>query len=155
MPNWRGMHELGESILSEQALATISMDMRSLHDTILHLEKNLLMERSPTYPVFVVSMPKGIGLYRFIAREPAISEVCRYLQYVPPQAAPPFHHLPRGMAAELTRENTVVVAIMGPFFLLESVVRCSGDDKIVEKYIENFLVANRDKETVLMPYFPE
>jgi hypothetical protein len=59
------------------------------------------------------------------------------------------------MAAKLTRENTPVVAIMDPFFLLESVVCCPGDDKIVEKYIADFLVANPDKETVSMPYFPE
>jgi hypothetical protein len=37
MPNWREIHELGEPILLEQDLATVTGDMRSLHDTILCL----------------------------------------------------------------------------------------------------------------------
>jgi hypothetical protein len=43
VPKWCGLHELGEPILREQAIMTLPGDMRSLHDIILQLEKNLLM----------------------------------------------------------------------------------------------------------------
>jgi hypothetical protein len=43
---------------------------------------------------------------------------------------------------------------MDPFFMLERIV-FSNDDASVEKYIEDFLLANHEKETVLIPYFSE
>jgi hypothetical protein len=76
MPNWRDMHELGEPILPEHALATISRDMMSQHDTILHLENNLLMERSTSYLVFVVNVTKGLG---FIDSSPGNMLLVRFV----------------------------------------------------------------------------
>jgi hypothetical protein len=58
------------------------------------------------------------------------------------------------MASQLAREKTLVIVIMDPFFMLESIVS-SADNTLVEKYIVEFLVPNHDKDTVLIPYFPE
>jgi hypothetical protein len=61
MPYWSEIHELGELILPEQDLATLTGDMRSLHDTILHLEKIRMQENNPSYPLFKVNMQKALG----------------------------------------------------------------------------------------------
>jgi hypothetical protein len=42
MLHWREIHELGELILPEQDIATLTGDMRSPRDTILHLDKTLM-----------------------------------------------------------------------------------------------------------------
>jgi hypothetical protein len=59
------------------------------------------------------------------------------------------------MASKIIRDGTPRVAIMDPFYVLESVLRVPGDWVIVKKQIEDFLVDNYKKEVILIPYFPE
>jgi hypothetical protein len=59
------------------------------------------------------------------------------------------------MAHQIITEETPGVAIMDPFYMLESVMGSPGDRVIVTKQIEEFLVANKHKKIILMPYFPE
>ena len=53
------------------------------------------------------------------------------------------------------REETPAIAIMDPYYMLESNLGDPRDRLIVTKYIEDFLVANKQKEIILLPYFPE
>jgi hypothetical protein len=64
------------------------------------------------------------------------------------------HLVALGMASQLARQKTPVVAIMDPFFMHESIVS-SDNGALVEKYIEDFLMDNHEKETMLIHYFPE
>jgi hypothetical protein len=59
------------------------------------------------------------------------------------------------MAHDIMEENTPGVAIMDPFYMLESIMASPGDRVLATKHIEQFLVANKNKEIFLMPYFPK
>jgi hypothetical protein len=157
MPHWREIHELGEPILPAQDLASLTGDMRSLHDTVLHVEKALLRENNPSYPVFMVNVQKGFGFIDtgignpFLVRHADVFNMF-HLGKLPHSSV---CLVALGMASQLAREKTPVVAIMDPFFMLESIMSSEGEDALVEKYIEDFLVDNHDKETMLIPYFVE
>ena len=58
---------MGEPILPPHVVQNMTGDMRSVHDTVLHVEKELLKMKSPTYPVHVVKVPKGMG---FVDKKP-------------------------------------------------------------------------------------
>jgi hypothetical protein len=62
------VHWLGEPILPPEVVERMTGDLRSVHDTVLHVEKELLKMRSPSYPVHVVKVPKGMG---FVDNHPA------------------------------------------------------------------------------------
>ena len=53
------------------------------------------------------------------------------------------------------REETPAIAIMDPYCMLQSKSGNPQARLIVMKYIEDFLVANKQKESILLPYFPE
>jgi hypothetical protein len=130
--------------------------LRSPHDTVLHLEKILLQENNPSYLVFTVNVPKVLGFIDtgignpFLLRNADVFSMFHLRK---------LHHsivllVALGIASQLAREKTLVITIMDPFFMLESIVS-SDDCALVEKYIEDSLVANLEKDTVLIPYFLE
>jgi hypothetical protein len=59
------------------------------------------------------------------------------------------------MAHDIIVERRGRVAIMDPFYLDELFLDAPGNRVIVLKYIEDFMVDNKDKDFFLMPYFPE
>jgi hypothetical protein len=59
--NWRTYHVAGQPILPQKLLKTLTGDMRSLHDSVLTVEQRLLGMSSPSYPVFMAKVPKGMG----------------------------------------------------------------------------------------------
>jgi hypothetical protein len=113
------------------------------------------MEKFSLYSLFVVKVPKEMG---FIYSRPGRPFSVRFADifnvfHLKQLHLSIVHLVALGMVAQLTREENLVVAIMEPFFLLERVMRYPADRKIVEACIEEFLVANHDKEVVLVPYF--
>jgi hypothetical protein len=44
---------------------------------------------------------------------------------------------------------------MDPFYMDELFIDATGNQVIVSKYIEDFMVDKKDKDCFLMPYFPE
>jgi len=131
--------------------------MRSVHDTVLHVEKELLKMKSPTYSVHVVKVPKGMG---FVDINPAEVFFIRFDDIFNVFHLRRLHHtvvrlVALSLAHQIIREETPGVAIMDPFYMLESVMRSLGDRVIAKKQIEEFLVANKHKEIILMPYFRE
>ena len=44
---------------------------------------------------------------------------------------------------------------MDPFYMLESNMANHGSWVIVTKQIKDFMVANKHKKVILMPYFPK
>ena len=125
---WRDIHWLGEPILPPHVVQNMTGDMRSLHDGVLQLEKDLLRMKSPTYPVFVVKVPKGMG---FLDKSPAEVFFIRFDDIFN------MFHLKRlhptlvrlvalSMAHQIIREDTPGIAIMDPYYMLESNLRNPG-----------------------------
>ncbi|MBI0385500.1 hypothetical protein JBE27_56830, partial [Streptomyces albiflaviniger] len=134
-------------ILPPELLKTLTGDMRSLHDRILTVEKHLLGMTSPTYPVFVAKVPKGMG---FVDKSPGDVFFLRFDDIFN------MFHLKRlhptlvrlvalSMAYQVMKEDTPTIAIMDPYYMLESNLRTPQDRLIVTQYIEDFLVANKQK----------
>ena len=105
----------------------------------------------------MVKVPKGMG---FVDKDPAEVFFLRFDDIFN------MFHLKRlhptlvrlvalSMAHQIIREETPGIAIMDPYYMLESNLRNPGDRVIVTKQIEEFLVANKQKEIILLPYFPE
>ena len=57
------------------------------------------------------------------------------------------------MAFDLSKAENPHVAIMDPYYMHEWIVR--NEPTTVSRYVEEFLVANKDKKMVLVPYFAE
>ena len=57
------------------------------------------------------------------------------------------------MAFDLSKAENPHVAIMDPYYMSEWIVR--AEPRTVSRYVEDFLVANKDKKLLLLPYFPE
>ncbi|KAK1605338.1 hypothetical protein QYE76_029011 [Lolium multiflorum] len=66
--NWRPLHHLGEPMLPEHVVNKLTPDMRSLHETVRHVEKQLLISKNPSYPLFVAKVPTGMN---FVEKYPA------------------------------------------------------------------------------------
>ena len=52
----------GRPMLPRNMLDAATGAMRSLHDSVLSLEKRRLRENDVAYPVFVVKVPEGKGI---------------------------------------------------------------------------------------------
>ena len=125
----------GEPILPPNVLKSLTGDMRSLHDSVLEVEKQLLQSKSPTYPVFVVKVPKGMG---FVDKDPAEVFFLRFddifnmfhLKWLHPTLV---SLVALSMAHQIIREETPGIAIMDPYYMLESNLRNPGDRVIVTK----------------------
>ena len=57
------------------------------------------------------------------------------------------------MAFDLSKAENPHVAIMDPYYMSEWIVRT--EPGTMSRYVEGFLVANKDKKLLLLPYFPE
>ena len=154
---WRDIHCIGQPILPAEVVSKLTGEMQSVHNTVLHLEEDLLKERHPSYPLFVAKVPSGVG---FVDQHPAELFFIRFDDVFN------VFHLRRldrtlvrlvtlSVAHDCTSEKTPNIAIMDPFFMLESIMASPRDRLIVSKQIEDFLVANKDKTTILIPYHPK
>jgi hypothetical protein len=61
-------HVAGEPMLLWDKYLTLPGDCKSLHDLILEEERRLICMESPTYPLFVAKVPKGLD---FVDKHPA------------------------------------------------------------------------------------
>ena len=154
---WRPTHILGKPMLPPEVLPILTPDMRSLHDSVLFIENELLKSRSPSYPLFPVRVPQGVG---FVEKYPAESFYLRFddifnvfnLRRLDPTIV---RLVALKMAHVIMEESTPGVAIMDPFYMLQGTMAHPRDRVLATKHIEQFLVANKNKEIFLIPYFPE
>ena len=140
-----------------EVLNVMTGEMRSVHDNIVHNEKQLLSMKHPSYPVYVVKVPRALG---FVDTNPAEVFFIRYEDVFM------VFHLGRldpsvvrlvllNMAHDIITEKTPNVAIMDPFYMDEGILETHGDRIIVTKYVTGFLLDNKDKKVILMPFFPQ
>ena len=131
--------------------------MRSLHDYVLMVERQLLGMTSPTYPLFVARVPKNMGFVDkwggdvFFLRFDDIFSMF-HLHRLHPTLV---RLVTLNMAHQDIKENTPGIAIMDPYYMLERNLDVDAERIIVTKYIEHFLVANKQKSIFPLPYFPE
>ena len=129
--------------------------MKSLHDTVLTEELRLLGQTYPSYPVLTVRVPTNFG---FVTTYPADLMFIRYEDIFR------LFHMQRlernfvrlvtlSMAHDLIVEKTLGVAIMDPFYMTRGIT--ANEQAFLAMYVKDFLVANKDKQCFLIPYFPE
>jgi hypothetical protein len=152
---WRKMHHLGAPMVPKHIPSQMTSDMRNLHESVLYLEEKLLKERHPSYPVFTVKVPADLGF---------VTTYHGDLCFIRFEDIFRLFHMLRldrslvclvslSMAHDIIVEKTPGFAIMDPFYMSEAYI--GKEQSFIATCIKNFLVANKDKDCFLMPYFPE
>ena len=118
-------------------------------------KEKLLKERYPSYPVFTVKVATDLG---FVTTYPAdlcfirFEDIFRVFHMLRlDRSLVPLVSL--SMAHDIIVEKTPHIAIMDPFYMSEAYI--GKEQSFIAMCIKNFLVANKDKDCILMPYFPE
>src|SRR4051812_35047182 len=131
--------------------------MQSVHNSILTLEKMLLREKNPSYPIFMAKVPLNMS---FINNVPADMIIMRFSEIFN------LFHLKRldhslirlfslSLSMTIRRDQTPNIAIFGPFYMCESVLMEAGDATLVAGYIKEFMLENASKDLFLTTYCPK
>ncbi|KAK1645350.1 hypothetical protein QYE76_063155 [Lolium multiflorum] len=155
--NWRPLHHLGQPMLPEHVVKKLTPDMRSLHETVLHVENLLLKSKDPGYPLFVAKVPTGMN---FVEKYPADLCFIRFNDIFSIYRMQALHFsvvrlVALSLSAQIVKEGTPTIAIMDPFYMRESIICNPGDRAIATQQVEDFMLANIKKGAILIPYFPE
>src|SRR3954469_7476077 len=151
------IHVVGRPMLPPKMLDIATSDMQSVHNSILTLERMLLREKNPSYPVFTAKVPLNMG---FINNVPADMIIMRFSEIFN------LFHLKRldhslirlfslSLSMTIMRDQTPNVAILYPFYMRESVLMDDGDATIVAGYIRDFMLENMSKDLFLTTYSPK
>ena len=155
--NWRPLHHLGEPMLPEHVVKKLTPDMRSLHETVRHVENLLLKSKDPGYPLFVAKVPTGMN---FVEKYPADLCFIRFNDIFSIYRMQMLHFsvvrlVALSLSSQIVKEGTPTIAIMDPFYMRESIICNAGDRAIATRQVEDFMLANIKKGAILIPYFPE
>jgi hypothetical protein len=123
----------------------------------MYLENQLLKERNPGYPVHVVKVPTNVGFVDGYPRDLffiRFEDIFRILHTFRMDKSL-VRLISLSMVHDIIIERRGRVAIMDPFYMDELFLGATGNRTIVSKYIEDFMVDNKDKDCFLMPYFPK
>ena len=128
-----------------------------MHDGVLTIERRLLSEKDPSHPVFVVKVPPGLG---FIDNAPADLFFLRFDDIFNMFHLYALHYtmvrlFSLSLAMQIIRENTPSIAIVDPYYMRDDYLGSPAARGIVASYLKIILVANKTKEYILVPYFPE
>uniref|UniRef100_A0ACD5YPA0 Uncharacterized protein n=1 Tax=Avena sativa TaxID=4498 RepID=A0ACD5YPA0_AVESA len=134
-----------------------SSELQSVHDGVLTIERRLLSEKDPSHLVFVVKVPPGLG---FIDNAPADLFFLRFDDIFNMFHLYPLHYtmvrlFSLSLAMQIIRENTPGIAIVDPYYMRDGCLGSPSERRIVASYLKRILVANKTKEYILVPYFPE
>ena len=152
------VHEAGKPILSDDLLCLASGPMISLNSTILYLEETLLKQKDPTYPAFVVNVPEDED---FVHEEPA------GLFFIAYEDVFKLFHLRRldynlvrlyaiNLQLKIKRELPPEVAVADPYYMRDSqLVEGSVTRTRAVEYFESFILRYKEKNSILLPIFPE
>ena len=152
------IHVAGEPMVPANALAAIEGDLRRLHDHVLSTERSLLASDDPGYPLYTVHVPSSCKMYvhtcpadLFFLRFDYIFQMfqMRTLDFT-------FVRLyALHMNYIVRREQVTGLAVADPYYMHEGFLSINDANRqYASQYIEEFLVSNKDKETILLPYHP-
>ncbi|KAK1691934.1 hypothetical protein QYE76_008631 [Lolium multiflorum] len=155
--NWRPLHHLGQPMLPEHVVKKLTPDMRSLHETVLHVENLLLKSKDPGYPLFMAKVPTGMN---FVEKYPADLCFIRFNDIFSIYRMQALHFsvvrlVALSLSSQIVKEGTPTIAIMDPFYMRESIICNPGDRAIATQQVKDFMLANIKKGAILIPYFPE
>jgi hypothetical protein len=149
--------EAGKPIMTDEQVANASGSMVNLMHDILFLEEGLLKETNPSYPVFTVKVPADVGFVDdhptdifFISYEDVFKIFnTKRLDYNLVR----LYALQRAM--KVNREHNPSVAIADPYFMREGMLLNPANHSRAKEYLQKFLLDNKSKKDILLPYFLE
>ena len=59
------------------------------------------------------------------------------------------------MAMRVIRDKTPGIAIIDPFYMRAKHLGSAGDRQVASTYLQGVILANKRKDNILVPYFPE
>jgi hypothetical protein len=153
----RSVHVAGRPMLPTKMLDAATGAMRSLHDSVLSLEKRRLSENDVAYPVFVAKVPEGKGFVDSTIRGMI---VLRFDDIFAMFNLHPLHYtfirlFSLSMEMWIIRDKTPDIVIVDPFYMRAKLLDSAGDRQVASSYLEGVILANKDKDNFLVPYFPE
>ena len=148
---------VGRPMLPTNMLNAATGAMRSLHDSVLSLEKRRLRENDVAYPVFVAKVPEGKG---FVDSAVGGTIVLRFDDIFAMLNLHPLHYtfvrlFSLSMEMRIIRDNTPDIVIVDPFYMRAKHLSSAGDRQVASSHLEGVILANADKDNFLVPYFPE
>ena len=153
----RRVHVAGRAMLPTNMLNAATGAMRSLHDSVLSLEKRRLREKDVAYPVFVAKVPEGKG---FVDSAVGGTIVLRFDDIFAMLNLHPLHYtfvrlFSLSMEMRIIRDKTPDIVIVDPFYMHAKHLSSAGDRQVASSHLEGVILANPDKDNFLVPYFPE
>ena len=152
----RRVHVAGRAMLPTNMLNAATGAMRSLHDSVLSLEKRRLREKDVAYPVFVAKVPEGKGFVDAIGGTIVLWFDDIFAMF----NLHPLHYtfvrlFSLSMEMRIIRDKTPDIVIVDPFYMRAKILGSAGDRQVASSYLEGVILANQDKDNFLVPYFPE
>jgi len=153
------LHEAGKLILPKDIEHLGSGAMLPLQQQIQFLESLLLKDKDPNYPVCTVKVPAAYP--NFVQAEPADIFFIAY-----EDVFNLFHwkqldyNLVRlyaiNLQMKIKRERPPHVAVADPYYMRDSqLVDGSSTRTSAVRYLQSFMLMNKEKNTILLPVFPE
>ncbi|XP_044421995.1 uncharacterized protein, partial [Triticum aestivum] len=153
----RRVHVAGRAMLPTNMLNAATGAMRSLHDSVISLEKRRLRENDVAYPVFVAKVPEGKG---FVDSAAGGTIVLRFDDIFTMLNLHPLHYtfvrlFSLSMEMRIIRDKTPDIVIVDPFYMRAKILGSAGDRQVASSHLEGIILANPDKDNFLVPYFPD
>ena len=147
----------GRAMLPTNMLNAATGAMRSLHDSVLSLEKRRPSENDVAYPVFAAKVPEGKG---FVDNSIGRTIVLCFDDIHAMLNLHPLHYtfvrlFSLSMEMRIIRDKTPDIVIVDPFYMRAKILGSAGDRQVASSYLEGVILANQDKDNFLVPYFPE
>jgi hypothetical protein len=155
------VHEAGKLILPPEMVCLATPPMISLNQSILMLEGLLLKDRDPNYPVCTAQVPMEDGGLVVVREDPAD------LFFIAYEDLFNLFHQKRlnynlvrlyalNEAMTIHRDNIPHVAVADPYYMRDSqLVEGSVTRTRAVEYLERFMLQNQQKNSLLVPFFPE
>ena len=147
----------GKPILSTAMLDAATGAMKSLHDIVLNTETRHLKENDVAYPVFTAKVPEGKG---FVACDIGRVIFLRFDDIFAMFHLFPLHYtfvrlFALSMEMRIIRDKTPDIVKVDPFYMRAKLLSSPGDRRLASDYLQGVILANKDKDNFLVPYFPE
>ena len=147
----------GRAMLPTNMLNATTGAMRSLHDSVLSLEKRRLSDNDVAFPVFVAKVPEGKG---FVDNTIGGAIVLWFDDIFAMFNLHPLHYtfirlFSLSMEMWIIIDKTPDIMIVDPFYMRSKILGSVGDRQVTSSHLEGVTLANPDKVNFLVPYFPE
>ena len=150
-------HIPGQPIILAKALRVRFGDLRRFHDDVLRVEKGLIASKDPGYPLYVVNVPRQMS---YVDSFPADKFFLRF-DYIFDM----FHvkKLDFTFVRLYALHMNYIIGVRqiphicgaDPYYMHESFLGvCAKHGEYARDYIVSFMLANKDKEVILVPYHP-